>query len=104
MKQIYAKWKGYEVQVHKLAAGLPGRVLVTTTDGTQPFSKYYAGAGVGMESQGLVFIDQLENIRVVDDTVEPDPFEPDDTQPEIEPEYDPYQDDQMMYAYLRRGE
>jgi len=102
MKQVYATWKGYEVQVHKLSH-FPGRVLVSTTDDTHPFNKYYAGAGCSMEAQGLVFVDQLENIRVVDDA-DADPFEPGDSQPEIEPEYDPAAEWDYMTTYMRRGE
>ena len=103
MKQIFATWKGYEVEVNKLSS-LPGRVLVQTVDGTRPFSKYYAGAGCGNDSDGCVFIDDLENIRVSDDSIEQDPFQPDDCQPEIEPEYDEYLEWQQMTNELRRGE
>ena len=102
MKQVYATWKGYEVQVHNLSH-LPGRAIVTTADGSQPFSKYYAGAGCGMEAQGLVFVDQLENVRVVDDAVEADPFEPCDP-PAMDPEYDPALEWDMMTDQLRRGD
>jgi len=75
--RILAEWKGHTVHVRDLSP-LPGRVLVTTTDGTSPFSKYYAGSN--------------------------DPFRPDDCQPEIEPEYDEYQEWQQMTSELRRGE
>jgi hypothetical protein len=49
-----------------------------------------------------VFIDDLENCRVVDDSIEQDPFEPCD--PPTEPEYDEYQEWQQMTSELRRGE
>ena len=99
--RIIAEWHGHTVEINKLSQ-LPGRVLVQTVDGTKPFSKYYAGAGCSDDSDGCVFIDSLENIRVVEDSN--DPFQPDDTQPEIEPEYDEYQEWQQMTASLRRGE
>jgi hypothetical protein len=99
--RILAEWKGHTVHVRDLAP-LPGRVLVSTTDGTKPFSKYYAGAGCSSDSDGCVFIDDLENFRVVEDSN--DPFRPDDCQPEIEPEYDEYQEWQQMTDQLRRGE
>ena len=99
--RILAEWHGYTVHVYDLST-FPGRVLVRTVDGTKPFSKYYAGAGCGNDSDGCVFIDDLENCRVVEDTQ--DPFGPDDCQPEIEPEYDPALEWQQMTAELRRGE
>lgn len=103
MKNIYAEWKGHAVEIYALSA-LPGRVLVRAVDGTKPFNKYYFGAGVGSDSDGCVFIDDLENVRIVNDDVEQDPFGPDDCQPEIEPEYDEYLEWQQMTAELRRGE
>ncbi len=103
MKQIFATWKGYEVQVDRLSH-FPGRVNVTTVDGTKPFTKYFYGFGVGDDSSGIVFQDDLENIRVVDDTLECDPFAPDDTQPEIEREYDPAEEWNYTTSYMRRGE
>jgi hypothetical protein len=74
--------------------------LVNTTDGTKPFSKYYAGAGCSNDSDGCVFIDDLENCRVVEDSN--DPFEPCD--PPAEPEYDPAFEWDYMTSYMRRGE
>jgi hypothetical protein len=99
--RILAEWKGHTVHVRDLAS-LPGRVLVETVDGEKPFSKYYAGAGCSNDSDGCVFIDDLENCRVVDDSIEQDPFEPCD--PPTEPEYDEYQEWQQMTSELRRGE
>ena len=101
MTQIIAEWHGHTVHVRDLSP-LPGRVLVTTNDGTKPFSKYYAGAGCSDDSDGCVFIDSLENCRVVEDSN--DPFLPGDCQPEIEPEYDPYMEWQQMTSQMRRGE
>lgn len=103
IKKIYADWKGHTVHVYALSS-LPGRVLVQTVDGTRPFSKYYAGAGCGNDSDGCVFIDDLKNIRTSDDSIEQDPFQPDDCQPEKEPEYDPYLEWQQMTSQLRRGD
>ena len=99
--RILAEWKGHTVHVRNLSP-LPGRVLVQTVDGTKPFNKYYAGAGCSSDSDGCVFIDSLENIRVVEDSQ--DPFQPDDCQPEPEPEYDPALEWQQMTSELRRGE
>ena len=99
--RILAEWHGHTVEINKLSP-LPGRVLVSTTDGTKPFSRYYAGAGCSSDSDGCVFIDDLENCRVVEDSQ--DPFHPDDCQPEIEPEYDEYQEWQQMTSELRRGD
>ena len=99
--RILAEWKGDTVHVRDLSP-LPGRVLVQTVDGTKPYSKYYAGAGCSNDANGCVFIDSLENIRVVEDSQ--DPFQPDDCQPEPECEYDPALEWQQMTSELRRGE
>ena len=99
--RILAEWNGHTVHVNSLSP-LPGRVLVQTVDGTKPYSKYYAGAGCSSDSDGCVFIDSLENIRVVEDSQ--DPFQPDDCQPEPEWEYDPALEWQQMTSELRRGE
>jgi hypothetical protein len=99
--RILAEWKGHTVHVRNLSP-LPGRVFVQTVDGAKPFSKYYAGAGCSNDIDGCVFIDDLENCRVVEDVT--DPFHPDDCQPEIEPEYDPALEWQQMTSELRRGE
>ena len=101
MKRILAEWKNHNVEVYALSP-LPGRALVSTTDGTKPFTKYFYGAGCSDDSDGCVFIDDLENCRVVEDVA--DPFQPDDCQPEIELEYDEYQEWKQMTASLRRGE
>ena len=123
MTRILAEWKGHTVHVYNLSS-LPGRVLVTTTDGTKPFSKYYAGAGCSNDSDGCVFLDSLENIRVITEqtneaiaradalidelrdmlNIEDDPFQPDDCQPEIEKSYDPADEWQQMTSAWRRGE
>ena len=97
--KIIAEWKGHTVHVYNLSS-LPGRVLVQTVDGTKPFSKYYAGAGCSNDSDGCVFIDDLENCRVVEDSN--NPFEPCD--PPTEPEYDEALEWHMMTDQLRRGE
>lgn len=98
-KRIYAEWKNHHVEVYALSA-LPGMVMVQTVDGTKPFSRYYAGAGCSNDSDGCVFIDNLENIRVVEDVT--DPFDPCD--PPTEPEYDPALEWRQMTSELRRGE
>ena len=126
MKQVYATWHGYEVQVNRLSH-FPGRVLVSTTDGTKPFSKYYSGAGCGNDNGGCVFVDDLENVRVVDDAItlddmneaiaradmlldelhdmlNVDPFGPGDCLPDVEVEYDPAKEWDMMTDQLRRAE
>jgi hypothetical protein len=77
-------------------------VNVTTTDGTKPFTKYFYGAGTDMDNTGTVFIDSLENMRVVEENN--DPFDADDSQPEVELAYDEYQEWQDMTSQLRRGE
>ena len=101
MTRIIAEWRNYTVHVYGLSP-LPGRVLVQTVDGTQPFSRYYAGAGCSSDSDGCVFISDLENCRVVEDS--DDPFQPGDCQPEIEPEYDPALEWLQMTNQMRRGE
>ena len=68
----------------------------------KPFSKYFAGAGCDSDAQGTVFIDSLENMRVVEDVL--DPFDASDSQPEVEPAYDEYQEWQDMTSQLRRGD
>ncbi len=100
--RILAEWKGHTVHVRDLAS-LPGRVLVDTVDGTKPFSRYYAGAGCSNDSDGCVFIDDLENMRVVDYSIEQDPFQPDDSRPEVETEYDPHWEWLQECESLRRG-
>jgi len=101
MKRIIAEWHGHTVEVNGLSF-LSGCVNVTTTNGMKPFSKYFAGAGCDSDAQGTVFIDSLENMRVVEDVQ--DPFASDDCQPEIEPEYGEYQEWQDMTSQLRRGD
>lgn len=102
MKHILAEWHGHTVELNGLSF-LSGCVNVTTTDGMKPFSKYFAGAGCDSDAQGTVYLDSLENMRVVEDVV--DPFSPDDTQPEPdEPEYDEYAEWVQMTSELRRGE
>jgi hypothetical protein len=101
MKHILAEWHGYTVEVNGLSF-LSGCVNVTTTDGTKPFTKYFAGAGCDSDAQGTVFIDSLENMRAVEDVQ--DPFASDDSQPEVEPEYDEHQEWQDMTSQLRRGD
>ncbi len=100
MKRILAEWHGYTVELNKLSA-FPGRVNVTTTDGTKPFTRYFYGFGVGDDNTGLVFVDSLENIRVVEDVQ--DPFEPCDP-PADEPEYDPALEWLQVTGQMRRGE
>ena len=126
MKQVYATWHGYEIQVNRLSH-FPGRVLVSTIDGTKPFTKFFYGYGVDSDNSGVVFVDDLENIRVVDDTItldvmneaiaradmlldelddmlNVDPFGPGDCLPNVEEEYDPAKEWDMMTASMRRGE
>ena len=101
MKRILAEWHGHTVEVNGLSF-LPGCANVTTTNGMKPFSKYFAGAGCDSDAQGTVFIDSLENLRVVEENN--DPFDADDSQPECEPEYDPADEWFQMTESMRRGE
>lgn len=101
MKHILAEWHGYTVEVNGLSF-LSGCVNVTTTDGTKPFTKYFYGAGTDMANTGTVFIDSLENMRVVEENS--DPFDASDSQPEVEPAYDPALEWFLMTEELRRGE
>ncbi len=99
--KILADYRGHEVEITNVIEGRRNLVSVSTTDGSKPFNKVYFGAGSSMEANTMVYQDLLDDIRIVED----DPFQPDDTQPEPEePEYDPYMDEQQMFAYLRRGE
>ena len=100
MKRILAEWHGHTVEVNGLSF-LPGCANVTTTNGMKPFSKYFAGAGCDSDAQGTVFIDSLENMRVVEDVL--DPFDASDSQPEVEPEYDPADEWFQMTESMRRG-
>lgn len=101
MKRILAEWHGHTVEVNGLSF-LPGCANVTTTNGMKPFSKYFAGAGCDSDAQGTVFIDSLENMRVVEENS--DPFDASDSQPEVEPAYDPALEWFLMTEELRRGE
>jgi hypothetical protein len=101
MKRIIAEWHGHTVELNGLSF-LPGCANVTTTNGMKPFTKYFYGAGTDMDNTGTVFIDSLENMRVVEDVQ--DPFASDDCQPEVEPAYDEYQEWQDMTSQLRRGD
>ena len=123
MKHILAEWHGHTVEIDSLSA-FPGRVLVTTVDGTQPFTKTYFGSGYANDNSGCIFLDSLTNIRVITEqtneaiaradvlidelrdmlNIEADPFQPDDCQPEPEFEYDPADEWQHMTSELRRGE
>lgn len=101
MKHILAEWHGHTVEVNGLSF-LPGCANVTTTNGMKPFSKYFYGAGTDKDNAGTVFIDSLENMRVVEERS--DPFDASDNQPEVEPAYDEYQEWQDMTSQLRRGD
>lgn len=101
MKRLIGMYKGHLVEIDKVERSW---AMVHTLDGSQIFNKLYAGAGSGMESSGNVFLDKLEDVKEYD-IPEPDPFSPDDSQPEPE-EYEipDWLDEQQMYRQLERGE
>ena len=104
MKRTIGMYKGHLVEIDRIERSW---AMVHTLDGSNLFTKYYVGAGCGMESSGNVFLDKLEDVKEYDipeGLIEQDPFKPYDCQPEIEPEYDEYLEWQQMTSELRRGE
>ena len=103
MKRLIGMYKGHLVEIDRVERSW---AMVHTLDGSQIFNKVYAGAGSGMESSGNVFLDKLEDVKEYDipeGLIESDPFDPNDTAPEIEPEYDPYVEYVQMTNELRHG-
>ena len=103
MKRLIGMYKGHLVEIDKVERSW---AMVHTLDGSQIFNKVYAGAGSGMESSGNVFLDKLEDVKEYDipeGLIETDPFQPDDSQPEQEDEYDAQYEWMQMTNDLRHG-
>jgi hypothetical protein len=95
MKRIIAETpNGTPVEITGIASQT-GKVEVTASDNIfhkhdpWPYKSRY----------GVVQLDWLKNIHI-----EQDPFGPGDCQPEIEVEYDEYQEWKDMTSQLRRGD
>ena len=98
-KRILARLGTHEVEITNLVSDNGHKLVsVSTIDGSRPFYHYYAGAGASYEDYSIVQLDRLDDVRVEDD-----PFQPDDSRPEIEPEYDPYVEYVQMTNELRHG-